>query len=243
MWKNQQSQIRHIGKMYGHETEIGSKIQSLHENHVGLMLEFNANNVAWSREEYMEHVKDFTKFLMFEVDTIETDYGRGNETRSPPAPIETHFYTDTLLPRMVLNTTLLRMRGYPSFSVLDDEEFTAQYEFDARYKAPPPGAGDEEADAVVEHNTVVSNLLVRPNLALLEQKVQDIYMIQPDAFFANIRTMDEPTFREYQRLQAEAPDDYVFKDEAGVREGIYEEFRANCSKYMVTVLMTDSLVT
>ena len=144
---------------------------------------------------------------------------------------------------MVLNTTLLRMRGYPSFSVLDDEAFTAQYEFDARYKAPPPGAGDEEADAVVEHNTVVSNLLVRPNLALLEQKVQDIYMIQPDAFFANIRTMDEPTFREYQRLQAEAPDDYVFKDEAGVREGIYEEFRANCSKYMVTVLMTDSLVT
>jgi len=183
MWKNQSSPLHERAIMLGHDSEAGSKVQNLHDNRVGIMLEFEAidqlKNRTWSNEEYLNQVEDFTKFLKFEVDTIETDFATGDQNRMPSSPIETHLYMDTLLPRIVLNSTLVRMRGDPSFRIILDDEFTTLQEFDAPYKpkaeeADQDTAGEPEKS---EHfSTLVSYLMVRPNLALLEERAQSIYV-------------------------------------------------------------------
>jgi len=182
MYKNQSSQIYERAMMLGHDSEQGSKIQNLHENRVGIILEFEAidqlRNRTWSREEYLNHVEDFAKFLKVEVDTIETDQATGDQTRMPPSPIETHIYMDTFLPRIVLNTTLVRMRADPSFRVILDDDFIKSQEFDTPYKEKAEGADHDEHRVLEESehlSVMVSNLMVRPNMPLLEERVQSIF--------------------------------------------------------------------
>ena len=135
MWKNQSSPLNERAIMLAHDSEAMSKIQNLHDNRVGIMLEFEAiaqaKDRTWSREEYLNQVEGFVKFLKFEVDTIESDFTNGDQHHTPHTPIETHLYMDTFLPRIVLNTTSVRMRGDPSFKVIQDTEFLTIPEFAA----------------------------------------------------------------------------------------------------------------
>ena len=55
--------------------------------------------------------------------------------------------------------------------------------------------------------------------------------------------MDAATYREFKRLESLKADDYVFRERTEVRQVVYSGFKANCSMYMVAVIMTDSLVT
>lgn len=63
----------------------------------------------------MEHIKAFTRYLKFEVESFETDVDTGEVKTEEPETLDQHLFFGKNLPRMALNTTRLRMRADPSF--------------------------------------------------------------------------------------------------------------------------------